>query len=477
VRNMAQYIAATLNSVLAQTWQHFKIVVLDDASTDNTMDIVRSFADPRISCLAFDENRGCNEAQNQMLARCETPFFAVLAADDIVEPTWLERLVTEFVRDPWLEFVACQTDFIGTDGAPHTEPHPMKDIRKAANMAQDAWKQLLWYGNVYFGAGLYRTYAAKDVGGWDTTVGCLGDYDMYLKLLQRENIHIIEENLVHTRIHDSNQSILKGHAAQVKLRADYKRIKDRYYVPRAKLVIATPFYEMKGWSPYISSLVATTKLLAQAGIDFDYWELSGDSYVERAKNTIMTKFLEDAEATHLLMIDSDMQWDAVAVLKMLTFPDEVVVGSYPQKNSWGRWTSLPKWQEIDGKRHPLGRVLEDQTVLLAADYLAGGFMMIKRTALEKFRDHFKDLRYKDTAADPGCPEREYICFSECLTRDGVRWGEDRIFGKRLIELGIEILIYPNINFGHFGVKGWTGNFHEALSGKGREQDPNTQRVH
>src|SRR5262249_52949130 len=140
VRNMAQYISATLNSVLKQSWPHFKIIVMDDASTDNTVDIVNSFQDPRISLYRLEENIGANAVQNQILARSDSPFFVVLAADDIVEPTFLERLITEFTQDPWLEFVACQTDFIGKDGQPYVEDHPFKHIGKAKNITQDQWK-------------------------------------------------------------------------------------------------------------------------------------------------------------------------------------------------------------------------------------------------------------------------------------------------------------------------------------------------
>lgn len=477
VRNMAQYIAATLNSVLAQSWPHFEIMVLDDASTDNTVDIVKSFTDPRIKLLQFDENRGCNEAQNQMLARSESPFFVVLAADDTLEPTFLERCITEFTQDPWLEFVASQTDFIGIDGQPFVEDHPIKAIRKAVNMSRQDWLNLLWHGNVYFGCGMYRTQAAKDVGGWDGNVGVLGDYDMYLKLLHRENVKIIEENLTHTRIHDSNRSLLKTRQQRLDLAKHYHQIKGRYFQPRMKVIIATPFYEMRGFSPYIYSMCSTIRMLTQLGIEHEFWELSGDSYVDRAKNTIMTKFLENPANTDLFIIDSDMQWNAEALVKMLLLPEEIVTGSYPQKNAWGRWTGIPSVKEEDGKLHPIGRVLEDGSALLLADHLAGGFMRLKRTALEKFWDHYPELRYKDSSADPGEPEREYACFSECILKDGQRWGEDRIFGQRMKALGIDCWIYPNIDFGHYGIKGWMGNYDHHMRGNQIKQDPSAQRVH
>lgn len=479
-KNMAQWIGATLDSIQAQTWKEWEVMVWDDGSTDNLNEVLVKY--PFVKFYRTEESIGANAAQNQMLARCETPFFCVLAADDTLDPMHLERHIAEFARDPWLEFVACQTDFIDKDGKKHEDKtHGFHQIEKAGNKTRDQWLFRLRYGNVYFGAGVYRTGALKDLGGWDTTVGCLGDYDMYLKLLQRENIHVIEENLVHTRIHDNNQSILKVRQERMDLRTNYKKIKDRYYIPRMKVVIATPFYEMKGYSPYIVSMNQVVRLLTMLGIEHEFMEVSGDSYVDRAKNTIMTKFLEDPEATDLFMIDSDMQWDPPAVIKLLQFPHEVVVGSYPQKNKWGTFTGSAISQEENGKRHPIGQMLPDGNALLMSDYLSGGFVRIKRSALEKFRDHYKDKVYYDPSADPADPERLYTEFCTCELGPGpngqpLRWGEDRVFGKRLKAIGIDCWIYPNINFSHYGVKGWAGNFDQSLRGLAKDQEPNVQKV-
>ena len=85
----------------------------------------------------------------------------------------------------------------------------------------------------------------------------------------------------------------------------------------------------------------------------------------------------------------------------------------------------------------------------------------------------------------GAPNREYVQFFNCETKttpegQRLRWGEDRIFGERLKEMGIAVFIYPNINFGHFGVKGWTGNFDTWLRApkevQDREADPMMQNM-
>jgi glycosyltransferase involved in cell wall biosynthesis len=478
VHNMAGFIGKALQSLAEQTVQDFDVIVLDDASTDNLSEVLKVW-EGDIKVLKFEENMGVRHAVNAMLAKCETEFFVSLAADDWIEPTYIERCLKEFQKNPFLEFVASQTDFV--DEAGKTLPDGANDvqrIRRASNKSREQWLHELYYGNQYFGVGMYRASAMAELGGLDVDAGVLCDYDLYLKLLQRGNLQIIEENLTHTRIHSGNSSIGPGKLDPQWLRSKYSEIKRRYYQPRMKVVIATPFYEMRGFSPYIFSLTHTIRMLTQMGVEHEYWELSGDSYVDRAKNTLMTKFLEDPDATDLFIIDSDMSWDPHGFINMLMLPEEIVVGSYPQKNSWGKWTSSPVLVEENGTHHPIGRTLPDGSALIKSAFLAGGFMRIKRGALQKFKDSYPQYRYRDSSADPSAPDREYVEFSTCEIKDGLRWGEDRVFGKRLSAIGIEAWIYPNIQFGHFGIKGWMGNFDKFLrGGKPEGNMNNTESIH
>ena len=98
-------------------------------------------------------------------------------------------------------------------------------------------------------------------------------------------------------------------------------------------------------------------------------------------------------------------------------------------------------------------------------------MRIKREVLEKYREAYKEDEYVDSSVDPGNPERVYTNFFICEVKDRLRWGEDRFFGKRLDKLGIQTMIYPNIDFTHYGVKGWGGNFDKWL------RDPSLQNPH
>jgi glycosyltransferase involved in cell wall biosynthesis len=472
VKNMPQYVLDAIKSVQAQTYPSWELLIVDDGSTDNTYDVVREHmkasADDRIRLIKFPENRGDREACNYMLAEARGEYFTALSADDTIEPTYMQRVLEIMEADPLLDFCSTQTDFINEAGDPFTEPHPFKDIEKAANKSHDEWKARLRFGNVYFGVGTYRTQALRDAGGWVQKYGVLSDYAMYLEMLTRGNIHVIEEPLTHTRITGKNMSTSFD---PLWLRQCYAEIKKRFYPPRRKLIIATPFYSVSGFSPYIYALVHTVKALTQAGVDFEYWHPSGDAYVQRVKNTIFSKFIEDLEATDLLMIDSDMEWEISALLRMLMLPEELIVGSYPQKNAWELWTSKPLFQQNEsGQLVATQKTMPDGGVLIEGEDLAGGFMLVKRGILERYMQAHPDLRYIDESADPAAPTRIYTEFFAAGpiadgNPTGIKrfWGEDRSFSRRLKAMGERWWIYANITFGHWGMKGWAGNLGEYLA--------------
>jgi len=220
-----------------------------------------------------------------------------------------------------------------------------------------------------------------------------------------------------------------------------------------KLLIATGFYNLAAaYSPYIASLVNTVKVLTLAGIEFDFLPHNGDSYVDRFRNTVCAKFLE-GDYTDLLFIDSDMDWEVGAINRILMAPVEVVGGVYPMKNNWDQYP-------VGLQTHPDGKPKGDpKTGLLKADWVMAGFLRIKRTCLEKMQEAYADTVYQDVSADPAKPDRVYYKFFE--TRLGIG-GEDMTFCQRWRDIGGEIWLEPRITFGHYGVKGWQGNYHEFL---------------
>ena len=468
--NHAKYLPDAVNSALAQTHQDLEVMILNDGSTDNFDEVAAQFTDPRVQILSFPQNMGIDAAANQMALRSTGDWYMTLAADDWIEPDTVEKCLKEFEKDPWLEFVATQTDFFDVEKKPLERDHGFKNIPAATNFAtREEWLSNLRIGNSYFGVGLYRKNVLLDIGGWEEKYKVISDYQVYLKLLARGNIRVVEEKLTHTRVHESNRSILRGEKAQ-ELPWLYHEARKPFYRQLMKVVIATPFYEMKGFSPYIQSLIQTTRLLTAVGIDWAYLELSGDSYVHRARNTMCDLFLSDPDATDLFFIDSDMAWNPQAFVDMCMLPDPVVGGSYPVKNAWDAWTSIPDVVVENGANHFRGRDLGNGTALIEARVLAGGFLRIKRHVLESYKAHFPDLWYREASTDPKNPDRRFTQFFASQSQDHQFYGEDHWFSSRLRDMGMQMMIYPNATICHFGVKGWQGNYDTYLKDEKKKQD-------
>lgn len=223
-----------------------------------------------------------------------------------------------------------------------------------------------------------------------------------------------------------------------------------------KLAIATPFYSMNGFVPYISSLIATSKVLEQAKIEWEFWDYSGDAYVDRARNTLCARFY-NSNCTDLLFIDSDMAWDMEGLCHILKSPMELTGGAYPTKNNYEKFTSDGIIYDEDH-----APVQDEQTGLIETKWLSGGFLRISKSCIEKMYKAYKDNWYWETTKNEKSMQiqEKIIDLFGMITEDNLRLGEDVSFCKRWLEIGGKCWLEPRISFGHCGMKTWDGNFHE-----------------
>ncbi len=260
-----------------------------------------------------------------------------------------------------------------------------------------------------------------------------------------------------------------------------------------KLCIASGFYEVKAYAPQIKCLMEAFKSLDLMGIQHTYTQLCGDSYVDRCKNSLVHEFLK-TDFTHLMIIDSDETWELEGFARLIRASlqgHEIVAGLYPCKNNWqffGGWHL-----EEDG--FIVGYEKDDMR-LIKMDLVPGGFIIYSRNAFERTR------HLLDNYVDPETSELHLECFrcnieipglrrhsreelenmepSQLIDlvlanqqggRKGGRVGEDIYFQRRYKQAGGEIWCEPNISMGHYGVKEWTGNYHEYLMSTRNVQCP------
>ncbi len=119
VYNVEKYIGKCLDSILAQTYPNIEIILVDDASTDNSGRICDEYAarDFRIQAVHFPENRGPSAARNEGVCRGKGEFISFVDSDDTVEPDLLEKLF-QSLKENGADMSACGADGIRLKSGP-----------------------------------------------------------------------------------------------------------------------------------------------------------------------------------------------------------------------------------------------------------------------------------------------------------------------------------------------------------------------
>ncbi len=130
VYNAEKYVAATIQSVLSQTYENFEMLIIDDGSPDSSIEVCQQFTDPRIRIIR-QANRGLPGARNTGIRHAKGDYLAFLDADDIWLPTKLEKHVNHLNNSPTAGISFCYSSFINQQGKPtglYQKPHKLYDI-------------------------------------------------------------------------------------------------------------------------------------------------------------------------------------------------------------------------------------------------------------------------------------------------------------------------------------------------------------
>jgi glycosyltransferase involved in cell wall biosynthesis len=98
--NSEKFIGKTIESVLAQTYQNWEMVIVDDKSTDNSLDIIKNYSekDHRIRLIKLNKNAGVANARNKAILECKGDYIAFLDSDDLWSPNKLELQIPLFLH-------------------------------------------------------------------------------------------------------------------------------------------------------------------------------------------------------------------------------------------------------------------------------------------------------------------------------------------------------------------------------------------
>jgi glycosyltransferase involved in cell wall biosynthesis len=226
--NQAHFLSEAIESVLAQTYPHFEIVVVDDGSTDNTQEVASRY--PGMRCVR-QENLGLAEARNTGIRRSNGSFLVFLDADDRLLPNALEAGLSSMKAHPECAFVAGRYRYIAFDGSPLLTPQPPR-------VERDYYLALLKRNHIAAPVTvMYRRPVFEYVKGFDSSVSPVDDYDLYLRIAREFPIHCHERVIAEIRQHNEDISDNNSEPTLIStlavLHSQQRRVKDnnRYGEP------------------------------------------------------------------------------------------------------------------------------------------------------------------------------------------------------------------------------------------------------
>lgn len=115
VYNVGRFIGQTVKSVLKQTYTNFELIITDDGSTDDTVEVIRSFNDPRIILIVDGENHGISYRLNQQIDLSKGKYFVRMDGDDLMFPERVEKQVRYLEEHPDIEVLGAGAVIIDDD--------------------------------------------------------------------------------------------------------------------------------------------------------------------------------------------------------------------------------------------------------------------------------------------------------------------------------------------------------------------------
>lgn len=207
--NHAQYLEGALASILNQTFSSMELIIIDDASTDNSVDIIEKFMEKygNIRLIKNKQNRGVVANANQLLELAQGEYIYWAASDDVVLPGFFEKSMNLFMRHKQAGLCWADTVFIneinqniGEDRLNLSSEPRYFSPEEIAEMLRS---KMIHLSGVYT---IYKRSAFIDAGGVIAELKSYADYFPILVMAFRYGICYIPEPLVMNRIHRAQYS-------------------------------------------------------------------------------------------------------------------------------------------------------------------------------------------------------------------------------------------------------------------------------
>lgn len=204
--NAERTLAEAIESILAQEFRDFELIIVDDGSTDSTATIIERYArlDARIVSLTNSPNQGISRSRNRALWAARGEYLACLDSDDAAEPSRLGKQLEYMRNNPDCVLLGSDLTIIDETSAivgrrvyPHTDHELRKAMPRFNPFAQPA--------------SMFRTELARNVGGFRDDLTLCEDYDFFFRIAEHGKVSNLAEHLTRYRISSTQSKTRRLH--------------------------------------------------------------------------------------------------------------------------------------------------------------------------------------------------------------------------------------------------------------------------
>ena len=257
------------------------------------------------------------------------------------------------------------------------------------------------------------------------------------------------------------------------------------------IFIATPCYGGQIGEPYFRSMMRLAILCNKFDIKYTISTLANESLITRGRNTLVSFFMENKDATHLFFIDADIEFNPEDLLRQVAYDKPVVVGAYPKKAiNWDSIINAARNPELDensqsieghssnyvvnfdflkdenGNRTPQVQIVDNLVRLKDA---GTGFMCIKKEVIQQLMDAHPELKYvNDINVDQKFEPFMYALFDTMIDPESRRYlSEDYMFCRLWQNMGGDVYLDPRTALNHVGHYTFRGNIRKLFTGENK----------
>jgi len=219
--NHANYICEAIDSALNQTFTDFELIIWDDASSDNSWDLINQYSDPRVKAFRNEAQKrgvwGINKAISEIASG---EFIAIHHSDDIWEPTKLAEQVAFLDRNHDVGAVFTNASIINEEGRPFEDgSHFYYTIFDQPNRTSHEWLNYFYYrGNALCHPSvMIRRQCYSECGLYRYGLAQVADFDMWIRLCLKYQIHVLPQKLVRFRVR-AGEANTSGNRPEVRIR-------------------------------------------------------------------------------------------------------------------------------------------------------------------------------------------------------------------------------------------------------------------